>query len=261
MGKYQLDLVVRSVRTISSDTFLLELTMPGTGARLPEVQPGQFAEFLVRGSETTFLRRPISIHDVDYQNNAIYFLIRKAGAGTAKMSELKTGDTINVILPLGNGFDYATTMPKHPLLVGGGVGVAPLLLLGKAMKSAGIRPEFLFGGRGKDNLLRIDEYGKSGKVHVTTEDGSCGQKGFVTDHTVLKEESFDCIYSCGPTPMMKAVASYASEKGIPCQVSLEHKMACGIGACLCCVEDTKDGNVCVCKEGPVFNTEKLLWQN
>ena len=256
MKKYQLDLCVRDNIHIAEDAFMLEVTH---SEPLPESEPGQFAELLVKGSNKTFLRRPISIHDYDRDGNIIRFLIRRVGPGTEKLSELKSSDTLNVILPLGNGFVFRNQSVQRPLLVGGGVGIAPLLFLGREMKACGIEPTFLFGGREKCNLLRMGEYSNLGRVFATTEDGSFGQKGFVTDHSLLEEEQFDYIFSCGPTPMMKAVAGFASEHGIGCQVSLEHRMACGIGACLCCVEETKSGNVCVCKDGPVFTTDKLLW--
>ena len=203
--------------------------------------------------------RTLDLIDYDRDGNIIRFLIRRVGPGTEKLSELKSSDTLNVILPLGNGFVFRNQSVQRPLLVGGGVGIAPLLFLGREMKACGIEPTFLFGGREKCNLLRMGEYSNLGRVFATTEDGSFGQKGFVTDHSLLEEEQFDYIFSCGPTPMMKAVAGFASEHGIGCQVSLEHRMACGIGACLCCVEETKSGNVCVCKDGPVFTTDKLLW--
>ena len=150
-----------------------------------------------------------------------------------------------------------------PLLIGGGVGVAPLLFLGQEFAEHGIRPTFLFGGRTNDLILRKEEFQKYGDLFMTTEDGSAGEKGFVTNHSLLMDsEAFDRIYACGPTPMLKAVARWAKEHEMACEVSLEHKMACGIGACLCCVEDTADqGNVCVCKEGPVFEIDRLKWFN
>jgi dihydroorotate dehydrogenase electron transfer subunit len=111
-------------------------------------------------------------------------------------------------------------------------------------------------------LLRLESFEAVGKVYVTTEDASLGEKGFVTNHSLLIDgDNYDKIFACGPTPMLKAVAAWAKEHEIACEVSLEHKMACGIGACLCCVENTEEGNVCVCKEGPVFSIDKLLWNN
>ena len=127
------------------------------------------------------------------------------------------------------------------------------------MLRMGVRPTFLLGARSKSDLLLLDKYRALGTVYVTTEDGSEGEKGFVTQHSILQREKFDNIAVCGPKPMMLAMASYAKHAGISCEVSLENVMACGLGACLCCVENTKDGNVCVCKEGPVFDVEKLNW--
>jgi dihydroorotate dehydrogenase electron transfer subunit len=170
---------------------------------------------------------------------------------------------LNCVLPLGNGFTMqgGENALNKLLLVGGGVGVAPLLYLGAQLKEDGMDPMFLLGGRTANDLLMLDEFKKYGRVYVTTEDGSEGEKGFVTNHSLLQQERFDMIYTCGPTPMMKAVARYAKEKGIACEASLENLMACGLGACLCCVEKTTEGNLCVCKDGPVFNINRLLWQN
>ena len=135
-----------------------------------------------------------------------------------------------------------------------------MLYFGKKLQEMGIRPTFLLGARSAKDLLQLDEFKQLGDVYCTTEDGSMGEKGFVTQHSVLAEKQFDSIHTCGPKPMMVSVARYAKEKGIECEVSLENTMACGVGACLCCVENTDEGHVCVCKEGPVFNIKKLLWQ-
>lgn len=226
--------------------------------QLLTILPGQFANVQVDGSSKTYLRRPISIHDVDDANNELSLLIQKVGEGTKRLAELKYGDKVNLVYPLGTGY----TMPalnERVLLVGGGIGIAPLYYFAKMLNKKGIRPFMLLGGKSKDTLLRLADYEKQGEVFVTTEDGSLGEKGFVTDHSMWKDHEFDKIYVCGPKLMMKAVAAIAKEKKIWCEVSLENRMACGIGACLCCVEDTVDGNVCVCKDGPVFNIDKLKW--
>ena len=146
------------------------------------------------------------------------------------------------------------------LLVGGGVGVAPLLYFGKLLKEQGLEATFLLGARSEDGLLEMDYFKKYGRVFTTTEDGSFGEKGFVTQHSILQQEHFDRLAVCGPKPMMMAVAHYAKSVGVDCEVSLENMMACGLGACLCCVEKTVKGNLCVCQEGPVFNIKELLWQ-
>ena len=265
MKKYILDLQVKSVERVHERYVLIRLT---DDKPLPEMLPGQFVEVRVDGSSTTFLRRPISINFVDKQANELWLLVACVGDGTRRLAELKAGDTLNCVLPLGNGFTLPVTshlspftFHLSPLLVGGGVGVAPLLYLGKVLKEKGLEPTFLLGARSAKDLLMLSEFEKYGRVLVTTEDGTMGEKGFVTNHSVLQQEQFDMIQVCGPTPMMKAVARYASEKGIECEVSLENLMACGLGACLCCVEKTKEGNLCVCKEGPVFNIKRLLWQS
>ena len=155
-------------------------------------------------------------------------------------------------------------MPSSPsdkvLLVGGGVGVAPLLYFGRKIREMGGEPTFLLGARTGSELLELEMFRAAGRVLVTTEDGSLGEQGFVTNHSALQSEHFDFISTCGPKPMMVSVARYAKSRGIECEVSLENLMACGLGACLCCVENTVEGNVCVCKEGPVLNIRKLKWQ-
>ncbi len=257
MKKYVSDLKVVSVEHINDKYVLIKLTQD---ERLPEVLPGQFVEVRVDGSPSTFLRRPISVNFVDYAANELWLLVAAVGDGTRRLACLQTGDVLNCMFPLGNGF----TMPSSPgdkvLLVGGGVGVAPLLYFGKCLNDAGCRPVFLLGARSGKDLLMLEEFRKYGRVCLTTEDGTEGERGFVTNHSVLGEIRFDRIATCGPKPMMVAVAKYANKNGIECEVSLENMMACGLGACLCCVEKTVKGNVCVCKEGPVINIKQLLWQ-
>jgi len=258
MKKYLLDLRVKSVEQIHQRYVLIKLTDDNP---LPEMLSGQFVEVRVDGSPNTFLRRPISINFVDKDANELWLLVAAIGDGTKKMAQLKTGDALNCLLPLGNGFTLPESPEKRVLLVGGGVGVAPLLYMGAMMLEMGCKPTFLLGARTAKDLLMLDLFNKYGRVCVTTEDGSEGEKGFVTNHSLLQKESFDRIITCGPTPMMKAVARYSRQAKIDCEVSLENLMACGLGACLCCVEKTTEGNLCVCKDGPVFNIRKLLWQD
>ncbi len=265
--KYLKDLKVIAAEHPREDYVLLKLTDP-SGA-LPPMRPGQFVEVRVDGSRTTFLRRPISINFVDYDRNELWLLIHIVGDGTKALAQLKTGDTVNCLFPLGNGFtmpeqcklDAAAAKPKRILLIGGGVGTAPLLYYGVCLKAAGHEPVFLLGGRRNVDILQLEHFEKYGTVGITTEDGSLGTKGFVTNHPFMSE-TFDSIATCGPKPMMMAVAKAAKASGTPLEVSLENKMACGLGACLCCVEKKKDGhNVCVCTEGPVFNSNDLPWQD
>lgn len=252
-----LDLTVTAVEHINEKYVLIKLTHSDP---LPEMEPGQFVEVRVDGSPTTFLRRPISINNVDASRNELHLLVAAIGDGTRKLAQLKRGETLNVMLPLGNGFTMPQDRTKKHLLVGGGVGVAPLLYLGNKIKETGGEATFLLGARTAKDLLMIDEFRQAGRVFVTTEDGSEGEKGFVTNHSILSKEKFDMISTCGPKPMMMAVARYAKAAGTECEVSLENKMACGLGACLCCVEKTQDkGNVCICTEGPVINSKRLEW--
>ncbi|MCD8306406.1 MAG: dihydroorotate dehydrogenase electron transfer subunit [Prevotella sp.] len=256
MEKRCIDLTVRGTERLTAQHVLLRLTC---AERLPEIRAGQFAEVRVDGSARTFLRRPFSINFVNRESNELWLLVHVVGDGTAALSRLKAGDRLNCILPLGNGFT-----PPAPgerlLLVGGGTGTAPLLFLGSAAKEAGAVPTFLIGAKTRADLLQTELLEQLGCVCITTEDGSAGERGMVTGHSILKEKPFDRIAVCGPKPMMMAVAKYAMDNGIDCEVSLENMMACGLGACLCCVEPTVDGNLCVCKDGPVFNVKKLLWQ-
>ncbi len=257
MKKHIVDLKVVSNEAVGRHYALLRLTDPVSP--LPEMRAGQFAQLRVDNSPGTFLRRPISIHFLDRERNEVLFLVRLAGEGTRRLAALKEGDTLNALMPLGNGFSIPQE-GKRVLLTGGGVGVAPLLYLGYELREKGCEPVFLLGAKSRDDLLPEGVFEKFGKVYITTEDGSAGEKGFVTQHSLLGSQKFRRIYCCGPKPMMMAVAKYATAKGIPCEVSLENMMACGLGACLCCVEDTRRGNVCVCTEGPVFNIEELKWQ-
>lgn len=256
MKKYILDLRVKSVEKVGGRYSLLKLTHEQS---LPEMVPGQFVEVRVDNSPSTFLRRPISINFVDRDANELWLLVAAIGEGTRHITTLKPGDTLNCVLPLGNGFTMPKSSSDRVLLVGGGVGVAPLLYMGAEMKRNGIEPTFLLGARSSADLLEIDLFKRYGRVCITTEDASEGEKGFVTNHSVLGEK-FDMIATCGPKPMMVAVARYAYKAGVECEASLENMMACGLGACLCCVEKTTEGNLCVCKEGPVLNIKKLLWQ-
>ena len=263
MQKFILDLVVCRTSEPRPGYVLLQLTDPRQP--LPPMQAGQFVEVRVDGSPATFLRRPISINFVDRQQNQLWLLVHAVGAGTRALAKLKEGDTLNVILPLGRGFTLPSSSTEGSterfLLVGGGVGTAPLLYLGHELLALGHQPIFLLGARSAQDLLQLDDFRRLGEVQLTTEDSSAGERGFVTQHSLWNFEAspFSRIYTCGPKPMMVAVARLARQKGIPCEASLENLMACGLGACLCCVEDTVEGHLCVCQEGPVFDTARLKW--
>lgn len=259
MKKHITDWTVSENTLLNKNHCLIKLQLH---TDLPPIQPGQFVQIRVDNLENIFLRRPISIHYVDKIKKEIWLLIQLIGKGTKRMSEYKVGDRLNIIYPLGNNFSIPSGLDKKKklFLIGGGVGIAPLLYLGATLKEKGYSPVFLLGAKTEKDLIQLDEFAKYGEVLVTTENGKMGEKGFVTDHSVLLKGDADFIYSCGPKPMMISVAKYAQEYHIPCEVSLENYMACGIGACLCCVEKTIQGNRCVCTEGPIFNIKELTWQ-
>ena len=256
MKKFIHDFTVTLNNTISADYFVLYLKSPET---LPLIFPGQFAEVLVSNSTTTYLRRPFSIYDTDYKTNELSLLIKRVGDGTIALSKLKQGDTLNLVYPLGNTFSMPSG--EKALLVGGGVGIAPMLLLAKHLKAKGFKPDVLIGGRSVNDIVEPEKYLSYGEVFITTDDGSAGEIGMVTQHTVFSKKinEYSVIYACGPDPMMKVIAEYSSKNNIFCEVSLENLMGCGIGACLCCVVDTVRGNLCTCVDGPVFNTKDLKW--
>jgi dihydroorotate dehydrogenase electron transfer subunit len=256
MKKRVEDLSIHNTQLLPGRFLLLELR---SADKLDRINPGQFVEIEVPNCKDTFLRRPISIHDVDYTSNTLSLLIKIVGCGTDTLSRMEKGMRLNLIYPLGNGFSE----PDDPevILIGGGYGIAPFLHFGKELNKKGIRPSILLGANTKYDFVRLDEYAKLGELYLTTVDGSAGEKGLVTGHSILKEKSgiFKKIYCCGPEPMMMAVAAYAKSNSINCEVSLDNLMACGIGACICCVTETVRGNELVCTTGPVFNIKDLKW--
>ena len=256
MKKRIIDLEVIENRTVNGEYFVLVLS---PGKEDPGFLPGNFAEFRIDGSPDTFLRRPISICDVDPHTGNLHFLIRRVGEGTRRLGETRPGEVLNLIYPLGNSF----SMPagKDVLLVGGGVGVAPLLYLGRVLRREGYSPVFLLGYRTRSLIVDRKRFEAFGPVFITTDDGTEGAEGPVTAHPLWlsRDFSYSMIYTCGPVAMMKAVAALARERAVPCEASLENTMACGFGACLCCVQKTRKGNRLVCTDGPVFNTEDLVW--
>ena len=239
------------------DTRCVLLKMQPSDGEMPPMRPGQFVQVLVPAAKDTLLRLPISINNVE--DGQLWLMVQMIGEGTKALGSLPIGGALNLVLPLGNGFSVSEAKGRV-LLVGGGVGIAPLLYTGRALRENGAEPIFLLGARTADGVLERELFEQIGRVLITTEDGSAGERGFVTQHSALQTERFDKIMVCGPKPMMVAVARYARQKDIDCEVSLENMMACGLGACLCCVEKTVKGNVCVCTEGPVFNINQLTWQ-
>ncbi len=249
--------VIANLR-LNDDHYILQLQAPN---QLQAIDPGQFANLMVDHSPNVFLRRPFSIYSVDYENNTISIFIKVIGEGTRSLARLTANSSLSVIFPLGNSFTIPNSNEKV-LLVGGGSGVASLMNLSQVLGRNKNEVVILSGARSSSDLVELDHFSRYGKLYTTTEDGSHGVKGYVTDHPVIKDEldSFSRIYTCGPDPMMKAVAAKAKLKSIFCEVSLENTMACGFGVCLCCVTETTQGHKCVCTDGPVFNTNQLKWQ-
>ncbi|MBQ1721928.1 MAG: dihydroorotate dehydrogenase electron transfer subunit [Lachnospiraceae bacterium] len=221
--------------------------------------PGQFCNLYMKDSGH-LLPRPISICHIDTKASELTFVYRVVGEGTKAFSKLDTGATIDLLGPLGNGFTQVEA--THPVLVGGGVGVPPMLGLAQAMEG---KCTVVLGYRTAETFL-LEEFEKTGAtVVIATDDGSLGTHGTVVDAIRENDIDLDVIYSCGPKPMLRALKALAEEKNIPCYVSMEERMACGVGACLGCVCETKDvddhskvHNKRICKDGPVFEAREVI---
>lgn len=222
---------------------------------------GQFVNIRVSDTLEPLLRRPISIHGVKASKVKIIYEV--LGKGTQILATRKPGEFLDVLGPLGNGFNYsrpAKSTPAKNILIAGGMGVAPLVFLAEKLKLG--KPLVLIGARTKQQILCLQEFKALGcTVELATDDGSLGFKGRVTDllSLILGQTKALGLFSCGPHLMLKAVAQVAQENKIPAQLSLEEHMACGVGACLGCVVTTKTGYKSVCKDGPVFSSEELIW--
>ncbi len=229
-------------------------------------KPGQFVQIRVSDSVSPLLRRPFSLHSIKKDGfEVIYHVVGKGTELLSKIDVRARGRVplLNVIGPLGNGF--AIVKSKIAVLIGGGCGAAPLYCLEEELKKLGIESHFFMGASTDSLLLCQSELAKlKTKLYLSTDDGSCGEKCNVSALYSSYLSSFDkkktVIYACGPKPMIKAVSEIAVKEGIPCQVSLEEHMACGIGACLGCTVKTVSGNKRVCKDGPVFNAKDLIWE-
>jgi dihydroorotate dehydrogenase electron transfer subunit len=225
-------------------------------------KPGQFVEIKCSSGGEVLLRRPLGVHII--WNGGIDVLYEVIGKGTNSLSAMKKGGLLDVIGPIGRGFEISETK-KPVLIVAGGMGVAPLLCLAEKMARKKIKPYVMIGAKTAPHILCEKEFKKLGCfVMIATEDGSKGHKGYVTDMMrhlliVLRCRSSG-IYACGPRPMLKAVEHIADSSGIPCQVSMEEHMACGVGACLGCPVKVKSGGYkMVCKDGPVFDAKEIAW--
>lgn len=210
--------------------------------------PGQFINIKLEGK---FLRRPISV--CDYDDSTITIIYKVVGEGTDQLSKMREGLGLDILTGLGNGYDI--TKSTKPLLIGGGVGIPPLYNLAKTLINDNQKPVVILGFNTKSEVFYEDEFKKLGcETYVTTVDGSYGTKGFVTD--AMNDLDYDYFYTCGPMPMFKAVYNAAQTSG---QFSFEERMGCGFGACMGCSCQTKSGSKRICKNGPVFEKEEIIW--
>lgn len=252
-GKYP----IVSKKTLAKGIFDIEIYCPHIAQA---AKAGQFAQVAAEGF---FLRRPISICDIDKTKGTIRLVFEVRGKGTDKLSELNKGDLIDIISPLGNGFK-TLEKGKKCVCIGGGIGTPPMLGIAKEY---GENATVISGFRNMAAVILQKDFKSCGaNTILCTDDGSAGKKGFVTDALaeVLETEKPDIIYACGPMIMLKNITKMAADSGIYCQVSLEQRMACGVGACLVCacrtVKDGQEFNSHVCKDGPVFDSEEVIFE-
>lgn len=242
---------VVSNRKLTFKTWVM--TLRGDTAAI--TAPGQFVNIAIPGK---FLRRPISICDFSHERGEITLLYDVVGEGTAEMSRWTEGTMVDMLNGLGNGF-HTDIDCRRPLLLGGGIGCAPLLALGRELKLQGKEPVAILGYNSADISCGMDRwFAEIGiEAHIATVDGSLGTKGFVTD--VIREKSItgDYFYACGPMPMLRALCLGLD---LPGEVSIESRMGCGFGACMCCSVATADGAKRICKDGPIFRKEELIWK-
>lgn len=237
-------------RPLTHKAFLMRLS----GDVSDFTAPGQFVEVALPGK---YLRRPFSVCDFDQRRGELILLYDVVGEGTREMSQLQPGTTLDLLTGLGNGFSEPVDH-RRPLLLGGGIGCAPLYKLALDCVYAGRHPLVILGFNTADDAPGMRRWlvDKGIGTYVCTKDGSLGSKGLVTD--VIREKGItgDYFYACGPMPMLKALCT---ELEIPGEVSLECRMGCGFGACMCCSVETKEGPKRICKDGPVFKKEELIW--
>ncbi|MEY2191292.1 dihydroorotate dehydrogenase electron transfer subunit [Neobacillus sp. BF23-41] len=248
---------ISSQKEIAADIY--ELTVKGELVGQISA-PGQFVHIRVSNGWDPLLRRPISISSFDKKQKSMTMIYRKEGRGTTMLAELGPGKLIDILGPLGNGFPVdEVSRGETALLVGGGIGVPPLYELSNQLVKKGVKVIHVLGFQTEATVFYEKEFLENGETYVTTVDGSYGRKGFVTD--VMKDLRFDCIYTCGPTPMLKAIEQSYSDKKM--FLSLEERMGCGIGACFACVCKSKDDPTGVaykkvCSDGPVFRAGEVL---
>ena len=262
-----------SNQEVSPGYFRMKVLAPGFGEK---AHPGQFVMFRVQRSLPPLLRRPFGIFRTGFlppdcdglpPKEFVEIVYKVVGRGTEIMAELHEGDKVELLGPLGNGFD-CTSPEGEKILVGGGIGLLPLYMLAGVLVAKGCNVRLLMGGGTREDILFVTEFERLGvETYVSTDDGSLGEEGLVTQVLERKLQKYPAaeVYSCGPMPMLKAVHTICLKYKAPLQVSLEESMACGVGACLGCVvkgaghTEEKPSYLCSCKVGPVFKSQYLDW--
>ena len=259
---------MRENACVGPNLYLMTLDAPGIAA---SIEPGQFVHMLVPGMEAHILRRPFSVYARDAHAGTLEILYQAVGFGSAHMTGLAAdgplAGNVELVGPVGRTWQPAPDA-RRALLVGGGVGAAPLFMLAESLVTAGVRTDVVLGAQTETALTCRARYEAllDAPPRCATDDGSFGREGFCTSLVAeaLAEaaeagEPYGYLAVCGPEPLMKIVAGMAAEAGVPCEVSLEKRMACGVGACLSCVVDTVDGKQRACVDGPVFDARKVVW--
>lgn len=272
MKNYQT--LILSNQEISPGYFRMKILAPGMAQH---ARPGQFIMFRQASAMPALLRRPFGIFQLGALSpdcegmppkEFVEILYKVVGTGTGAMSQLHQGDRVEVLGPLGKGFELGDP-GRDKILVGGGIGLVPLYMLAKELVAGGSRVRLLVGGRTRDDILAVTEFERLGvETYVSTDDGSLGEEGFVTQVLERKLGKYPDaeVFSCGPMPMLEAVSNICHCRKVPLQVSLEALMACGVGACLGCVvkgaghSEEQPKYLCTCKEGPVFAADQLEWK-
>ena len=253
------DFTVVANEPVAQGVFRLTIEVPRLAVA---IRPGQFMSFAVPGDRTQLVRVPVSFSAADPVLGTVETYFAVVGDGTRRLSRMASGSTSTVLGPGGNGW-HVPEGCRRALLVAGGIGITPVVAAAKLFQDAGVAHDAVVGALTAAKLCGLDalEARGCGEVRVTTDDGTAGTRGFVTAEVgpLLATGEYDVVLTCGPAPMMRAVASQAEAKGVPCQVSVERMMTCGFGACNTCNVETVDGMVGACSSGPVFDSRKVVW--
>lgn len=255
---FEEDAIVRSNEQVGPRLYKVTLAAPRTAAA---IEPGQFVHLLIPGFEAHILRRPFSVYRANGDLGEVEVIYQTVGAGTRFMAGLRPGANCSLIAPLGHGWQPTG---GRSLLVGGGVGAAPLFMFAERLIELGTPTEVVLGAQTASMLVTRDDYAEllDRDPVIATDDGSEGYAGFCTEpvRELLQIGEFSAVYCCGPEPLMRAVAGLSADAGVPCWVSMEKRMACGVGACLSCVVETTSGKRRSCVDGPVFPASEVVWR-